>query len=144
MLLSIAQKNSIKKRANNGETGSSLAREFGVSNSTISNIKNHYVPEVVVQEETSAKQFIASKVKTIPLRTVVINSNKFIGETFRVKATTLGELLLEIKESGAVKAVFKDATNSRKVLERSTDKLPDTNGEPLYLYLAPIKTDAGK
>jgi transposase len=148
MALSTTQKNAIHTRANAGESGSALAAEFGCSASMISKLKNHYTPEgttttSTVAEVTPVAATVAEVAEVAPTRTVVVNSNKFIGESFEVKATTLGELLKEIGESDAVKAIFKGAGNTRTTLEKSTDKLPDTNGQPLYLFFTPVKTNAG-
>ena len=157
MALNQAQQNEIHRRANAGESGSALAKEFGVSQSAISRLKNHFTPTAVENSSATAgvrevktveakeEQTVSAKsVNKAKTRIVVVNSNKHLGETYEVKAETLGQLLKEIGESSTVKAVFKDAkSGSKSTLEASTALLPDTNGEPLHLYLVPVKTNAG-
>jgi transposase len=155
MALTTRQKDSIHRRANKGESGSALAAEFGVSPSMISNIKNHYTPNsgaTTTSTKSSSKKTTASvsvrkaattKTTKTTQRSVFIHSAKFTGKEFKTSAVTFGDLLSEVGENEAVEAVIKGAKNREK-LQNSTDRLPDTNGEPLHLYLVPLKTDAGQ
>jgi len=146
--LTSAQKNTIHNKANgiNGETkvsGSALAKEYKVSASAISNIKNHYTPTVEAKsKKKSAKKKAPKKAKNVAKRTVIVHSPKFTGKTFEVTASTFGELLEEIGEDSSVEGIFKKAKNKKK-LKALTDRLPDTGDQPLNLYLVPLKTDAG-
>lgn len=152
--LTSAQKNAIHNKANgiNGETkvsGSALAKEYGVSASAISNIKNHYTPTAesttttaTMEATPTATPKAAKKGKKVAKRTVIVHSPKFTGEKFEVSATTFGELLAEIGEDASVEGIFKQAKNKKKLTSLKTE-LPDTGDQPLHLYLVPLKTDAG-
>lgn len=146
MALSTAQKNEIHRRANAGESGANLAKEFGVSASAISNLKNHYKPEETVVENTvsvaNTEVTTATPATTTKKRVVIVNSTKHINARFETSAKTLGEFLGEIRENSQIKAIFQGS--KKETLEKSSDLLPDTGDQPLYLYFVPLKTNAGK
>ena len=151
MALSSAEKNRIHHRANGtgGQeqmSGSELASIYGVSASMISNIKNHYTPTVdspsrvsgaVSSEDAPAPRVLAT-------RKVIVHSPKFTGKEFNVVAVTFGQLLDEIGEDSQVEGIYKDSSRERHTLSGNRTVLPATGDAPLHLYLAPLKTDAGK
>ena len=79
-----------------------------------------------------------------PMLTVFVSSSRLVNKRFDLPAnSTFGDLLKLAKEDPAVKGILNGGKNGKE-LEQSTDALPFTNGQPLYVYLAPIKTSGGK
>jgi hypothetical protein len=158
MALSNAQKDSIHARANAGgpgNTGSALSAEFGVSASTISNIKNKYTPsgapapaaEVTEVTEVTEVPNCPGPADAARTRTVIINSNKIVNKSFEVPAdANFGQMMTVVGGDKQVEGIFTGSAGNKTMLKlkNSSDPLPDTNGEPLHIYLAPVKTAAGK
>jgi len=164
MALSNAQKTEIQKRANAGESGSSLAKEFGVSASAISVIKNHYVPEATApvskEKATKAVKEVKGATKTLKVketvvkakeetkasntRVVVIMSSKQAAKEYTIPANaSFGEMLTIVGESNVSGILQGVSSSERQKLQKSTDKLPDTKGAPLHIYLTPVKVNSG-
>jgi len=152
MALSNTQKNEIKRRANNGESGADLAREYGVSPSAISVIKNHYVPvgeTKKVANKTAAKTVetkTATKT-TAPVGTikVVVSSTKSSAKSFELPVgSTFGDLMKKADEVGALEGVFKNTKSGEKSrVKKITDIIPGEAGSTYNVYLLPLKADSG-
>ena len=149
-----------------GKSGSDLAREYGVSPSTISKIKKDYLTgggsldataapakttkkEVPVQETPvvakeatfesveGKEEFVAVRERTIFITT--LNKN----QKFTSTAPTFGHLLEDIKskniETAAMDIIFRDNKSSISTMKQQL--LPDT--DDIYLFILPNKVKAG-
>lgn len=154
MKLTKKQKTAISKKLLKGAKGTALAKEYGVANSTITKIKQDAITSIV--SEVPAKKSVRKAIKKVvkvtrvpnievlaTTREVIIYSPKMAGTKFVVKATTFGELTLEIGERDEVEAIFKDEEGNNHLLVNNDHVLPFTDGQPLNLYLVPVKVDAG-
>jgi len=150
MALNDKQKTEIQRRALNGESGASLAAEFGVSPSAISVIKNHYKPEVkatktVVEKAktvTATKSISAKKQETF---TAVVSSTKSTAKRLVLPVgSTFGDLMTAADEHGALEGVFKNAKSGEKSRIKTLKTVIDAEANSEYhVYLLPIKIDSG-
>lgn len=128
--LNNAQKDQIALRVRNGESGSVLAREFGVSRSFISGIKKNWIisnqSTLTVKKTKKNNKAITStktKVKT-KQRKFILYSNKLIKHEYNTNVETFGELLKEL-ELNNIKGIFTNITNNQKImLKNNNDILP--------------------
>jgi len=139
-------KEEIYRRANNGESGATLAAEFKVSRSLISNIKNHYKPLV-----TSGTEVIASDTEVVDEEKqlfLVVSPRLSKAEEVRSNAKTFGEFLKEISQSDNMSGLFKTATSTtRTKLLEMKDAIPENSdldkNKAISVILIPTKTEAG-
>jgi len=158
MALTNTQKDNIKRRALAGETGASLAAEFGVSQSAISKIKNYHEFTTAAASasrpsiSTAKKPAVEVSAKTAEVQSdnsslikCVVSSTKIINKTVYLKpGSTLGDLITACEESGSLEGVFKNTeAGERARVKKLTDVIPAQAGETYSVYLLPLKSDSG-
>lgn len=160
MALTDKQKNDIHRRANAGESGSALAKEFKISASAVSKIKNHYAPTTDAASIKSVKNTPSTKKDVIevevkkaePIVTsnsnlieCVVSSTKIANKTvFLKEGSTLGDLITAVDEKGALEGVFKNVKRGEKDrVKKLSDVIPAQAGEKYSVYLLPLKSDSG-
>lgn len=161
-VISPADRKAIYEALQTGQKGSDLARKYGVSPSAISKIKSTYVPTEGGASKTvatdaapttsapakkSSKKAVATDAPTsntpVQMQTIFVSSSRLNNKRFDLPVgSTMGDLLKAAGEDSAVKGVLNGAKNLKE-LQNLTDALPFTDGQPLYMYLVPLKTNGG-
>jgi len=156
------QKQEIVRRVQAGESGSALAKEFGVSASLVSKMKkdaaNAQPQRVVAPTKPAVKAPTKSmdaapatggtatpapEIKKFKRKFMLYSGKNTQGREHSTNAETFGELIKEI-EMNNVEGIMANFTGKQKSnLRQHSDPLPKVFDNVIHLFLSPLKSDSG-